>query len=156
MKRLMVVVPAAVAALLVGSISMAHAGGMGIGNSVAFQCYVIAGDSPGGTVDLTDRFGTRTTLKLGGAQLYCTDVVSANFTGARNSAQPAPCAPDGSGACDLKCYDVKPAKGRNPAATLSLADFFFGHGTSGGADVAEIGNAQFVCVGAEAGAPPAP
>jgi hypothetical protein len=153
MKRLMVVVLAAVAALLVGPMSMAYAGGMGIGNNVAFQCYVISGADPGGTVDLTDRFGTRTSLKIGGARLYCTDVASAHFNGSRNSSQPAPCDALGNGACDLKCYDVKSNKGSNPQVTLSLSDFFFGHSSGAGADDSTIGVAQFVCVGAEAANP---
>jgi hypothetical protein len=142
MKRLVVVMLAAVAALLVGPMSSAYAGGMGLGNSVAFQCYVISGDGPGGTVDLTDRFGTRTSLKIGGARLYCTDFVSANFNGARNDSQPAPCAPDSTGACDLKCYDIRSAKAGNPAKDISVSDFFFD-----GAESA-VGGAQFVCVGA--------
>src|SRR5262249_56324645 len=113
MKRLVVVVLAAATALL--PMSLAYAGGMGLGNSVAFQCYVISGDDPGRTVDLTDRFGTRTNLKIGGARLYCTDFVSPNFNGARNATQPAPCAPDGTAACDLKCYDIRSANPANPA-----------------------------------------
>ena len=140
MKRLMIVVFVAAAALL--PMSLAYAGGMGLGNSVAFQCYTISGDGPGGTVDLTDRFGTRTSLKIGGARLYCTDFVSANFTGARNSSQPAPCAPDGTGACDLKCYDIRSAKAGNPATNISVSDFFFDQ------ELSAVGGAQFVCVGA--------
>ena len=151
MKRLMVVVLATVAALLVGPMSIAYAGGMGLGNNVAWQCYVISGDGPGGTIDLFDRFGTRENFKIGGAKLFCTDVNSGvgSFTGARNPLQPQPCASNGSGACDLKCYDVRSSKASNPAESVSVSDFFFGHGSSGGEDLTPVGAPSFVCLGAE-------
>ena len=149
MVRVMVVALMAVVGMLAGPMSSAYAGGMGIGDNVAFQCHLISGAAPGGTADLTDRFGTRTTVKLGAAQLYCTDVFSANFSGARNLTQPTPCTPGGAGACDLKCYAVKSSKADKPARVLSVSDFVFAHGSPGGEDLASIGSSELLCLGAE-------
>jgi hypothetical protein len=144
MKRFLVVVLAAVAALLVGPMSIAYAGGMGLGNNVAFNCYLATGEGPGGTMDLHDRFGVTTSVKIGGVKLYCTDVFSSNLSIDPNSSQPAPCDAFGAGACDLKCYDVRSAKGTNAASQpLLVSDFFLNEALT------SIGAGQVVCVGAE-------
>lgn len=151
MVRVMAVGLVVVMTLLAGPMAAAHAGGMGIGGNVAFQCYVISGISPGGTTDLIDQFGERTGLKIGVAKLVCTPVSSANFTGARNPNPPDACDPTNPTApCadHLKCYDVRSAKAGNPSAVVTLDDFFFGPESPGPEELAPVGSAQLLCVGA--------
>jgi len=154
MVRVRVLALMAVVGMFAGPMSSAYAGGMGLGNNVAFHCYLATGDGPGGTMDLVDRFGDTKSLKVGGVKLYCTDAFSDPnnpFTGLRNGTPPPPCDTAGNGACDLKCYDLRSAKGTNSASLpLLVSDFFFNE------EPTSIGTSQVLCVGAQGTTPPAP
>jgi hypothetical protein len=159
MKRLLVVVLAAVASLFVGPMSLAYAGGMGLGPNVAFLCYVISGESPGGAVSLTDEFTTRDNLtttpwKIGGAKLLCTPVTDTVPTGsyslglAGRNPSPPPCDETTCTADHLKCYDVRSLKAGNPNSSVTIQDYFRPLDGQTVQEVVAVGGAAFLCVGA--------
>ena len=125
-----------------------YAGGMGIGTGGAFECYLGSGATPGGTIELTDEFITRT-VSLGSLRLVCTPVNGNNRIGPKNLVDaPAACDPDNPAApCGdhLKCYDVR-ASGI-ASADLTLSDFFIS------AAPTSVGKVQMVCVGAQIAQP---
>jgi hypothetical protein len=120
MTKFIVVAMVAMVMLISGPISVAHAGGMGIGASPAFICYLIAGSSPGGTIDLTDQFGAHTDLKIGVARMMCTPVITGTgySLGLEGRNQLPPSDVD---AEHLKCYDIHDAR---PRALVTLEDYF--------------------------------
>src|SRR5262245_45169172 len=133
MVRVTVVGLMAMVALLAGPISMAYAGGMGIGASPAFLCYTIAGASPGGNIDLTDEFFNASTnpltdMKIGVARLVCTTVITGG--GYTVPGVPPgvpirnPLAPSEADADHLKCYDVRSSKGTHPLDVITIQDYF--------------------------------
>lgn len=147
MVRIIVVGLVAVMVLFAGPMSAAYAGGMGIGDSVAFQCYLISGASPGGNIDLADQFGSRN-VKLGVARLICAPVIGTGYTVPGRSVDfknPSP--PTAAEGDHLKCYDIRSSKDDNPAAVVKLEDFFRPL-ADGVQEQAAVGGAQFLCVGA--------
>lgn len=148
MARVMVIGLVAVIALLAGPMSAAHAGGMGIGPNVAFLCYLISGASPGGDVDLSDQFGLRSDVKIGVARLMCTPVEGTGYSAAKNPAPP-PCDEFSCPGDHLKCYDIRSSKEDNPAAVVTLKDFFRPLGVPNEVEeTVAVGGARFLCVGA--------
>jgi len=139
MVRFGVVSIVAVMALLGGSISAAYAGGMGIGATVAFQCYLISDPSPGQVVEISDAISDTTrTVAVGPARLLCSPVVGL-ITGAgapRNPAWTAANSPED----HLKCYDLRSSKGDNPNNVVDLRNKFSD-------ETVAVGSAMFLCVG---------
>ena len=158
MKRWTTVGMVAAIALLAGPLG-AYAGGMGIGDSVAFVCYTISGTSPGGDISLDDQFTGRDGVKIGGARLVCAPVVGTLYQNtslpAENFKNPQP--PDAT-ADHLKCYDIRSAKDSNTVAIIELQDFFRPLAGQTVEEQLGVGVAQFLCVGATKTVvrPPAP
>jgi hypothetical protein len=134
------------AALLAVPTAAVHAGGMGIGTGGAYECYAASGASPGGTIELTDRFATRT-VTLGGLHYVCAPVNGNNRIGPKNLTDPpAACDPNNPTApCgdNLKCYDIR-TQGAPATTNITLSDFFI----SG--ESVSLSRPQLLCVGAQA------
>ena len=101
----------------------AHAGG-GQGGGVnileAFQCYLIFADAPppgNNVVNLTDQFGTRENVRIGGARLVCTPTQATKPEGSTDfTFDPLP-----EGADHIKCYQISPVE-RNERSRPTFVD----------------------------------
>lgn len=120
-----------------------YAGGMGVGNASAYECYMASGDSPAGTIELVD-FATRT-VTLGAVRFVCTPVIGQNRIGPKADSAPADCTAENPTNCadHLKCYDIR-TQGASSTANLTLSDFFIS------ATPVTISRPQLLCVGAQA------
>jgi hypothetical protein len=125
---------AVIALALVGSsVGLVHAGSRGVPLDVfVADCYLIAGAKPPHTLDLDDQFGERTDVKLGTAQLLCTQ---ANASVTSDQDLRAGLVTD-----HLKCY-AAPPKGQPPKVEVQVVDPFL-------SETVTVGVPRFVCVGA--------